>query len=785
MKNQKGFAPIIIVVIVLAVCGGGVVAYHFWWMPSHLASSPTSSPTPGPIVSPTPTPISSPTVSPTPTPTEIGEIKTLASIISRFAEWQDVSVDVEPKVPSYSVKSDLSDIINKDDFEFSSKAKELLVKNAFVVVPESAKEFFSLYDLRIYEENRYHNVPNFITTDSMLHNYHLAFDHLLRVIEKEKLVEELTNLTYEMVKASKAQYQTLKGAEWENAAKRNIAFFVVANKLLYPEAKIPEYVKDEAEKELDLIEKHESIALSPIINMGIDPLDPNLTEEEKLGLYKEDYSQYIPRGHYTKDEDLKKYFKAMMYLGRLTFRLKKEDETRSAVLMTLSLKESDLRYKSWEKIYEPTVFFVGKSDDINFYDYDEILKEVYGTENVGLSVLTADNKKFNSFLEKTKKLSPPQINSMPIWDARFQPDREKEIKGFRFMGQRFTIDASIFQRLMYREVGDKEHTCEDGLKKWSMCPPFGASRCLPKALDIPAAMGLEEASNILKKQGEFGYACYTENMTKMKEHIAGLPKTIWTQNLYWGWLYSLLPLGREMPEGYPAFMKSLAWIHKELNTFLGSWTELKRDTILYTKQPYAELGAGLIEKEEVDDRGYVEPNPHLYGRLASLIKLTKEGLEERELLEKEDKNLLDRMEVLALSLKIISEKELNNVLPTDEEFNLIRTYGGSLEHIWLAALKDRGIGTKNQLHEEPAAVVADVATNPNGLVLEEGTGDVAKIYVVVPVEGKLRIAVGGVYTHYEFEWPTGDRLTDEKWREILKGDKAPALADWTSSFITQ
>jgi len=53
------------------------------------------------------------------------------------------------------------------------------------------------------------------------------------------------------------------------------------------------------------------------------------------------------------------------------------------------------------------------------------------------------------------------------------------------------------------------------------------------------------------------------------------------------------------------------------------------------------------------------------------------------------------------------------------------------------------------------------------------------------VEGKLRIAVGGVYTHYEFEWPTGDRLTDEKWREILKGDKAPALADWTSSFITQ
>jgi hypothetical protein len=706
-----------------------------------------------------------------------------------FAIYEETPIDISPRIPAYSVASDLSNIINKNDFEFSEEAKKLLVKNAFVVVPAKKKEFFSVYnDTIIYEENRYHRTPNFITTDSMLHNYHLAFDYLLRTLEKEELFRELTNLSYEMLKVSRDQYEESKGTEWENAAKRNLAFFMVADKILYPEAEIPEDIKEEVERELSLIEAHEGINSSPVMNMGYDLSEGIWIETpqgpQSLEAFKEDYSQYVPRGHYTKDEDLKKYFKAMMWYGRITFRLKSPEETRSAVLITLALKESADRYNSWDKIYEPTVFFVGKSDDISFYDYYDLLKEVYGAEHLDLSLVAANQEKFDLFLEKAKKLSPPQINSIPIFDPAFQPDREEEIKGFRFMGQRFTIDAAIFQRLMYREVGDKEHTCEDGMLKWPMCPD---SRCLPKALDIPAAMGSDEALDILENQGELDYACYPENMAKMRKHIASLDVSTWTQNLYWGWLYSLLPLGREKTDGYPTFMKNLAWVRKELNTYLGSWTELKRDTILYAKQPMAEMGGGPNEEEQVDDRGYVEPNPYVYARLASLIKMTKEGLQARELLSEENENLLDRLETLALALKTISEKELNDILLTDEEYDLIRTYGGSLEHIWLEALRDRGIVSRNQLSEEPAPIVADVATDPNGVCLEEATGDIFEIYAVVPVEGILRIAKGGIYSHYEFAWPIADRLTDEAWREMLrkKGEGFPDLAEWTKSFIAQ
>ena len=354
------------------------------------------------------------------------------------------------------------------------------------------------------------------------------------------------------------------------------------------------------------------------------------------------------------------------------------------------------------------------------------------------------------------------------------------------MGQRFTIDASIFQRLVYREVGDKTKSCQAYKPGETGC--LSGARCLPKGLDISAAMGSNEALNILKDQGETQYACYPENMSKMQSYIAGLPTENWTQNLYWGWLYQLLPLLDEKPSGYPTFMQNLAWIRKELNTFLGSWAELKHDTILYAKQVYAELGAGA--PEERDDRGYVEPNPYVYGRLASLLKMTKEGLEIRGLLTASMKDNLSKMEQLAMSLKTISEKELNNENLNEEEYELIRSYGGQLEHFWLEVNKDEpqfkeSTNQEDYLNENPAAIVADVATDPNGLVLEEGTGKIFDIYVVVPVDGKLRIAKGGVYSYYEFTWPMSDRLTDKKWREMLDLGQAPQLPEWTNAFMAQ
>jgi len=666
---------------------------------------------------------------------------------SRFADYVEYKVSVNPQVPSYDLDEDLSEVVNADDFEFSEEALEMIMENGFVVIPEEYREFFS-----VYEQNRYAPVPNFITTDSILHNYHLIFNHLLKKIEEEELIPELEDLNEKMLEQALDIYERAEGTDWENAAKRNVAFFGVASTLLDEDVEIPEMVEDLVEQELDYIDEHEGIAISPVMNMGAD-LDV-------LEALKEDYSQYIPRGHYEKTEELKAYFKSMMWYGRMTFRFKSEDEVRSAVLTTLALSDKDAK-ESWERIYEPTNFFVGKSDDISLYEMEELVEDVYG-KRADVEDLFDDGAKFSELMSLADELEPPQINSIPIFMEEIQPDREREIKGFRFMGQRYTVDASIFQRLIDREV---------------------KNRMLPKGLDIAAAMGSDEAYDLLDEMDETDYENYDDNMSKLKTYINKLDDDTWTQNLYWGWLHALRPLLEEKGSGYPMFMQNLAWVRKEINTFLGSWAELKHDTILYAKQVYAELGGAPMEEE--DDRGYVEPNPHVYARLASLLRMTREGLDLRDLLDVSDEQTLKRMEELALSLKIISEKELNNQSLSDDEYDLIRTYGGTLEHFWLEALRDEGVESVSQLYDHPAAVIADVATDPNGWVLEEGIGWINEIYVVVPVGGELRIARGGVFSYYEFSWRMSDRLTDSAWQEMLEEGDAPDLPEWTSEFLIE
>lgn len=673
-----------------------------------------------------------------------------ATVLSRPTADANVNAN-SPVAATGTVKFDLAAVSNLSDFGLTDAEKSLLAENGFLVRPGYDKEFYPLY-----EENRYHYTPSLVTTDAVMHNYHLMFDYLLRRLEVEKLSPELGRLNASMLAAAETQYEKLRGTEFENAARRNVGFFAVASSLADSKTAVPDYVKGEVAAELKLIAEHQRIAVSPLMNLGgsTDPL---------LAL-KEDYSQYIPRGHYERDPLLQKYFKAMMWYGRLTFRFKNNDEVRSTLLINLTLNDPAI-YASWDKIYNPTNFFVGKSDDIGYLDTRSLIENNYG-KNPALATVASDSVKFAKLTSDLAKLKPPQINSIPIFNAKIQPDREKEIAGFRFMGQRYTLDADIFQRLVDREVPE---------------------RMLPMGLDVPAAMGSDEALANLKVAGQDKFVSYTTNMEKMRKYIAALPPDAWKQNLYWGWLWTLKPLAEPKGANYPAFMQTAAWLRKGLETYLGSWTELKHDTILYAKQVYAEMGGGPIEQK--DDRGYVEPNVEVYARLGSLLKETRDGLSRRGLLSPTNEATLQKMANLNEKLRLIAEKELKKEKLTDGDYETIRTYGGELEHFWLEANKEeiaaRGGDAGAYLESNPAALVADVATDPNGSVLEEATGYVSNILAIVDVEGKSRLVQGGAYSYYEFIWPLSDRMTDSKWRDLLSQGHAPKKPEWTASFTAE
>ncbi|RAZ94778.1 hypothetical protein DK853_33415, partial [Klebsiella oxytoca] len=75
-----------------------------------------------------------------------------------------------------------------------------------------------------------------------MHTYHLYFSHLLKNIEKNQLSDSVLQLSRRMLDNSISQYEQLKGTEWEEAAKRNVAFFTVGTKLLDDSTPISDYV---------------------------------------------------------------------------------------------------------------------------------------------------------------------------------------------------------------------------------------------------------------------------------------------------------------------------------------------------------------------------------------------------------------------------------------------------------------------------------------------------------------------------------------------------------------
>lgn len=652
------------------------------------------------------------------TATEYSVIGQRPRLISTTA---DSSENISPAADSYTLEKDLSNVDNLWQFYLDDKMTELLAKNGFVVREEAGREFFDLY-----ERNRYNMIPNFVTVDSLMHTYHVYFAYLLKNIEKEYLADQVRQLGIKMLEDSKEQYVQLKGSEWESAAVRNVAFFTVGAKLLDDTVQIEDYVSDIVESELSRIETAQGIMISAI------------TDDE------EDYSQYKPRGYYEGDSDLEAYFKAMMWYGRMHFKQEAEDLDRSALLITKALDSDSEAYELWQSVYSVTSFFAGASDDNGVCEYAPLIRAAYG-ENAKVTDLIGNGDAFFDYRTNTAALPVPQINSIPIEDGE-----ENVIPGFRFMGQRFSIDAMVMQKLIYSNVQSNS---------------AGEKRMLPDVLDVPAAFGSDVALNLLKENGVEDYPGYMENMEKLRTGINEADDSLWNASLYASWIQTLRPLLEKKGEGYPIFMQNEEWAKKNLECFAGSYTELKHDTVLYSKQVMAEMGGGM--EEEPDDRGYVEPEPVVYERFASLAEQTAQGLKKYQMLSDADEDNLVKLEELALRLQTISNKELQNETLTDEEYDLIRTYGGNIEHFWYDAMRANADSDTIFSEEYPAALVVDIATDPNGSVLEAATGDPSQIIVAVQVDGKIKLASGSVYTFYQFEQPLNDRLTDTQWRVMM------------------
>jgi hypothetical protein len=814
----------------------------------------------------------------------VGSVKKLpgcGDLPARMAKYyKPVKVDVKPAAPQYKLPLDLTKLTNAD---FAGKIHELrnkAVKGKFDAAL-TASGFAAMAGGRsddvagFYNSVKQRGLPVFITSDSLLHLYHIQFGETLKAIEEREFFNDATLISKAIQAEALKLYKSTDG-ELKEAARLLVGYATVPVVILsqtdfgaeaaaalkevnsWPEKPTGHqyYSFHQKNKEvIDTVVRELRLAniprmlnatqLKAILEKYIkahpadkDPGDliPKIVDKEvraeleliaahkgfdesPLFIYKEDYSQYVPRGHYTRSKKLKQYFKALMWYGRMTFIIRgktKDTEGRwlkavvsveearrqtLAAAMLAGMMEKNItpgrtimrsgmrsRFlkgrtlaEAWDRMYSVTAYYVGFADDLTPYEYRKAIRSVMG-EAVKASSLT-DAKKFFEYRKALAQLRKPEIYSglgdlvgppAGIADEATLAKALGLTQGMRLMGQRYIPDSYMMGKMVYPTVG-LYRGGENKPFTWVMSDG-GPIRGFPRGLDVMTVLGSDRARHWTKKLGDDQYKRYDETLAKLQKQFGEIDQAGWNRNMYWSWLYALKSLVGEYPKGYPTFMQTDAWRDKQLSAALASWSQLRHDTILYAKQSYT-MKAGFAPARPKMVEGYVEPVPEFYARLLALTRMTIAGLDDFKVLDKQSRSRLVALEKIVARLLAISQAELANKKLTKDDYAFIRSFGSHLKYV-VAGVNSDGLQT---------TIVADVHTDGNSRqVLEEGTGYLHTMVVVYPMpDGGLVAGVGPVLTHYEFKHPMSDRLTDEAWKKMLR-TKTPKLPDWAKTFtVTQ
>lgn len=667
--------------------------------------------------------------------------------------------DFTPSVKDYKVAEDFSNVVNFSKYgDFTEKQKEMLLKNGFVITkPKNLEdneymeepwnyEFDQIH--QIYEDNEYQYIASFVTTDSVTHIFHIFYDGFLRNLEKDELYPKSIDLNKNLLAENISLYDDLQNERLKEIQNRNIAFIATGLKLLGEEPEnLPGKAKELVDEEMKNVSQ-EGVSTSVISGRDVD------------------YSQLKPRGHYTRSEELKKYFSGTMFFGQVGLFIENdgkpdEDSILQGLLLTHSIYKNPEILKTWEDLVEPIDFLVESADDLSIREYARTLYGVYG-KDFDINKLD-DEKNISSAYKVLSEYPDPQV-------AGFMG------KSFRFMPQRAVMDSVLMQNVVDIARDDKP-----------------SDRPIYSGLDLMTAFGNEKALEIQKEDPYNSH--WDKYQEKTDENISIVEKMEdldWQKNMYRGWLWMLKSYDQKFGEGYPMFMRNDAWERKDLVSALGSFAELKHDTVLYGKAVMAEMGGG---GDFEIPKSYVEPNVELYEKLNWLLEFTKVNLKNRDMLSSKYEEKINNFQAMVVKFRDLSIKELQNEPLTEEEIEYLLYIGGEMESLMVDFVESTDENQISYWYEIQNAtdrrmpVVVDlmrVVENSVGLPKDEifsiGTGKPMEIFVIYPHQGKLYMGRGATFSYYEFL--NKERLTDEDWQKMVY-DEATDFPTWYKDLVTE
>jgi hypothetical protein len=632
-------------------------------------------------------------------------------------------------------------------FNLSDNAQEKLNDLGFVVVPAPARTPTGtqpttgagpadvLY--RVFAAD----LPVFISADSILHAWHRSFDKILEVSETQMMVPTLSELLSKTIGALDDTDQAQKDA---------LFYLVIAQNLLEPDSNIPASVKDEVETYLAYIA---SLQLADVNFMGI--------------ITTLDFSQFIPRGHYTRSEVLKKYFLTMMWLGRTDLVLydpdpladprPREEAAARALARAMDASGATFLFEKMDRFYWT---YVGKTNAITPQGLLSICKQTGNDTCLGEQA---------DYIEEYKKQPAPEYSSRVFTDI--------PPISMRFFPQRFGYGSWVTSQ-----------STTPRLK-----PSVIGGRAMAMVEDVAFSLGADRAVEYFAEDMQ---KPFRENLPATLESTRLTMQEILPSQLddtvFNHWLEALMALSEPtLDNAYPQVMRTAAWHDRKLEAVLASWAEMRHDTILIVEQSTGGEGCQY-------PLGYVEPVPNLYQSLAiAAARLQALYVDEPTMLNVVP--FFDHFIETSSKLATLAEKEMQGIEMSEADLEFLnqtvdmhgdsypgfRTYSGWYPKLyWLPGWD---LQAQNIFVEDPSGIsepiVADVHTDAeNGLALEVGVAHPGLMIVAIDNAGDIAVYGGPASSFYTFNVDLQSRMTDEEWFELVEKKELPPKPDFATSY---
>lgn len=638
--------------------------------------------------------------------------------------------------------------------------KDLINDNGFMVSERLTKSAFGEAFLEIYNND----LPVFVSTDAILHAFHVSYDRILKDVELGILIDRITSLLQTLHNNLPALAAKYSAYPEMNTMLKDVDVYLTVPRKLLDQSAVP-YFTENTSKINEILNKISA-------EQGHDP----------YGLFSEncrimDWSQFKPRGHYVDPQNpvLEKYFRVMMWLSRTEIYLLApqsdpvicppqtfQDIQRQTVDAMLIKELFDLSNANnlYEEIENIIKFFVGEQDNVTLSNL-EYLKQTVQLNNASqlldsLKVVEFQDTLCNHSFAYQMILSQILYNANP-----FEPDSIVPASTFMLFGQRFVIDSYVTGSVVYDRIYYKgEHIC----------------RLFPSTLDPMFALGNDAAAQLLKPELDSWH--YSSNLAALRYLIKSYGTDFWGSTLYNLWLNSIRKLNPPLERNsLPLFMQTAAFWQEKLNTQLSSWTQLRHDNLLYAKQSYT---GGTVCSYPYT---YIEPFPEFYNNLKNYAGVARDKFQNLNFGNLFIKNnilqYLDNLETIMDTLSTISKKILDGIPFSDAEEYFLKAiiyrlqegsgtppYGG-----WYSRLfyMDFFHGFKGLMQKDH--IVADIHTVPTdcggsviGAIPHVGTGSVnLGVFIAKAYDNRDIAFIGPVSTYYEYTTYNFLRLTDQEW----------------------